>query len=86
MCVLRCSWRVANGFPLLAEEVAGEEEELRAQSGQTIKANADPELAVPQQHQSSTRLSTTIYMETVRFLLQNSALQVSGKTAPHTTH
>ncbi|KAI4878195.1 hypothetical protein NFI96_018270, partial [Prochilodus magdalenae] len=62
-----------------AEEVAGEEEELRAQSDQAIKANADPELAVPQQHQSSTRLSTTIYMETVRFLLQNSALQMAQR-------
>ncbi|XP_036445879.1 cilia- and flagella-associated protein 70 [Colossoma macropomum] len=67
-----------------AVEVDGDKEELEAQSRQMIiteedyNANADPKLAVLQ-HQSSTRLSTTIYMETVTFLLQNYALQMAQR-------
>ncbi|XP_072550492.1 cilia- and flagella-associated protein 70 isoform X2 [Salminus brasiliensis] len=62
-----------------------ETEEVRSQTSQHIKpvqgfaANSDPERAVLQQQQSSTRLNTTIYMETVKFLLQNYALQMAQR-------
>lgn len=40
------------------------------------KTRADPAQPFPRDHRSHTRVVTTIYMETVKFLLQSCALQV----------
>ncbi|KAL6475855.1 hypothetical protein MHYP_G00143540 [Metynnis hypsauchen] len=70
--------------PVDKPAVDGDTEEPGAQRSQVIKTeedysvNTDPKPDALQQNQS-TRLSTTIYIETVRFLLQNYALQMAQR-------
>ncbi|XP_058266386.1 cilia- and flagella-associated protein 70 isoform X3 [Hemibagrus wyckioides] len=50
---------------------------VRAEEGD--KTRADPVQTFPQNHHSPTRVGTTIYMETVEFLLQSYALQMAQR-------
>ncbi|XP_026864945.2 cilia- and flagella-associated protein 70 [Electrophorus electricus] len=67
-----------------AVEVLGETEEARIQTSHVIqpeegdKVNADDKATVLQ-HNTTTRLNTTIYMVTVKFLLRNYALQMAQR-------
>lgn len=59
-------------------------QKMRAEEGE--KTRADPVQASPRDHQSPTRVGTTIYMETVNFLLQSYALQViQSRTTKYNT-
>ncbi|KAK3552872.1 hypothetical protein QTP86_024778 [Hemibagrus guttatus] len=61
------------------------EEQGKPQSSQNIRAEegdktrADPVQTFHQDHQSPTRVGTTIYMETVKFLLQSYTLQMAQR-------
>ncbi|XP_017339919.1 cilia- and flagella-associated protein 70 isoform X1 [Ictalurus punctatus] len=74
------------GKPAVEELTEGETEgqdnpqssqKMRAEEGE--KTRADPVQASPRDHQSPTRVGTTIYMETVNFLLQSYALQMAQR-------
>lgn len=74
-----------NSFDSAAVEVVTEsatEGQDKPQSSQNVRAEegdktrADPVQTFPRDHHSPTGVGTTIYMETVEFLLQSYALQV----------
>uniref|UniRef100_A0AAY5EA85 Cilia and flagella associated protein 70 n=1 Tax=Electrophorus electricus TaxID=8005 RepID=A0AAY5EA85_ELEEL len=74
----------SNSVADAAVEVLGETEEARIQTSHVIqpeegdKVNADDKATVLQ-HNTTTRLNTTIYMVTVKFLLRNYALQMAQR-------
>ncbi|XP_046721864.1 cilia- and flagella-associated protein 70 isoform X1 [Silurus meridionalis] len=61
------------------EETEDETEgrEIRAEEGD--ETGADPVQSLPQDHQSPSKVGNTIYMETVKFLLQCHALQMAQR-------
>lgn len=86
MCLLLKTDLLAGGADVEGDqesEVTGSQSSQGSKPGEAYKEGAEPEPepAAMQLLATPTRLNTTIYMETVKFLLQNNALQVSQEQA-----